>query len=98
MRESTLEKSHINVSIVTKNGELRADAFVLATGAWAPSFENELGCKLAIQPGKGYAITMERPRTFPGIPCFFEEHSIQHPGLIGAAWEAPWNFLVLIPV
>jgi D-amino-acid dehydrogenase len=64
------------VSIVTKNGELRADAFVLATGAWAPSFENELGCKLAIQPGKGYAITMERPRTFPGIPCFFEEHSI----------------------
>jgi D-amino-acid dehydrogenase len=64
------------VSIVTKEGEFRADAFVLATGAWAPSFENELGCKLAIQPGKGYAITMERPRTFPGIPCFFEEHSI----------------------
>ena len=61
------------VSIVTKDAELAADAFVLATGAWAPSFENVLGCNLPIQPGKGYSITMDRPERFPGIPCFFEE-------------------------
>jgi len=61
------------VSIMTKDGELAADAFVLATGAWAPFFENVLGCNLPIQAGKGYSMTMDRPERFPGIPCFFEE-------------------------
>jgi D-amino-acid dehydrogenase len=64
------------VSIVTKARKLCADAFVLATGAWAPEFEKILGCCLPIQPGKGYSITMDRPSTFPEIPCFFEEQSL----------------------
>jgi D-amino-acid dehydrogenase len=64
------------VSIVTKAQKLSADAFVLATGAWAPEFEKILGCCLPIQPGKGYSITMDRPSTFPEIPCFFEEQSL----------------------
>lgn len=64
------------VSIVTKAQKLSADAFVLATGAWAPEFEKILGCCLPIQPGKGYSITMDRPSAFPEIPCFFEEQSM----------------------
>jgi D-amino-acid dehydrogenase len=64
------------ISIVTKDQKLCADAFVLATGAWAPDFEKILGCRLPIQPGKGYSITMDRPPAFPEIPCFFEEQSI----------------------
>ena len=67
------QENGLAAAIVTRDAELSADAFVLATGAWAPSFENVLGCKLPIQPGKGYSITMDRPKTFPGIPCFFEE-------------------------
>jgi D-amino-acid dehydrogenase len=66
-------KNGLATAIVTRDTELSADAFVLATGAWAPSFENVLGCNLPIQPGKGYSITMDRPQAFPGIPCFFEE-------------------------
>ena len=67
------QENGLATAIVTRDAELSADAFVLATGAWAPSFENVLGCNLPIQPGKGYSITMDRPKTFPGIPCFFEE-------------------------
>ena len=67
------QENGLATAIVTRDAELSADAFVLATGAWAPSFESVLGCKLPIQPGKGYSITMDRPKTFPGIPCFFEE-------------------------
>ncbi len=62
--------------IVTRDSTLGADAFVLATGAWAPEFEKVLGCSLPIQPGKGYSITMDKPQKFPGIPCFFEEQSM----------------------
>ena len=63
-------------AVVTKDGELSADAFVLATGAFAPAFDRVLGCRLPIQPGKGYSVTMDRPRTFPRIPCFFEAQSV----------------------
>ena len=70
------QENGIAVSIVTKDTELSADAFVLATGAWAPCFENVLGCNLPIQPGKGYSITMDRSQSFPKIPCFFEEQSM----------------------
>jgi D-amino-acid dehydrogenase len=70
------EENGLAVSIVTKDKELSADAFVLATGAWAPEFEKVLGCSLPIQPGKGYSVTLDRPPDFPGIPCFFEEQSM----------------------
>jgi len=70
------QENGLAVSVVTKDTELSADAFVLATGAWAPCFENVLGCSLPIQPGKGYSITMDRPETFPNLPCFFEEQSM----------------------
>jgi D-amino-acid dehydrogenase len=69
------EKGHAT-AIVAGDTEISADAFVLATGVWAPDFEKTLGCRLPIQPGKGYAITMDRPRAFPHIPCFFEEESM----------------------
>jgi D-amino-acid dehydrogenase len=67
------QKNGLAAAIISRDTELSADAFVLATGAWVPSFETVLGCKLPIQPGKGYSVTMDRPQTFPGIPCFFEE-------------------------
>lgn len=70
------QKNGLASAIVTRNAELPADAFVLATGAWAPSFEKVLGGKLPIQPGKGYSITVNRPQAFPQIPCFFEEQRV----------------------
>jgi len=35
-----------------------------------------LGCKVPIQPGKGYSITMARPARCPTIPLIFEEHRV----------------------
>ncbi len=52
---------------------LAADAFVVATGAWTPMLNAQLGCKVPIQPGKGYSITMPRPRVCPSIPLIFPE-------------------------
>ena len=53
--------------------DFEADAFVLATGAWTPQFQKQLGCRIPIQPGKGYSITMPRPKTCPTIPIIFSE-------------------------
>jgi D-amino-acid dehydrogenase len=35
-----------------------------------------LGCRIPIQPGKGYSITMPRPARCPAIPLLFEEHRV----------------------
>ncbi len=61
------------VAARTSGGDLEADAFVLATGAWSPMLNDGLGCKLPIQPGKGYSITMPRPAVCPEIPMIFPE-------------------------
>jgi len=55
---------------------MSADAFVVAAGAWTPLLNIDLGCRIPIQPGKGYSITMPRPKSCPRIPLIFEEHLV----------------------
>jgi D-amino-acid dehydrogenase len=57
----------------TPRGELAADLFVVAAGAWTPLLNRELGCRVPIQPGKGYSMTMPRPAVCPRIPLIFPE-------------------------
>jgi D-amino-acid dehydrogenase len=63
-------------AVVTSQGELAADAFVVATGAWTPLLAKYLGCRVPIQPGKGYSITMPRPARCPNLPLILEEHRV----------------------
>jgi D-amino-acid dehydrogenase len=63
-------------AVVTSAGERPADAFVVATGALTPLLNRHLGCKIPIQPGKGYSITMPRPAICPAFPLIFEEHRV----------------------
>jgi D-amino-acid dehydrogenase len=57
----------------TDQGDVAADAFVIATGAWTPLWSSLLGCSIPIQPGKGYSITMPRPPICPAVPLIFPE-------------------------
>jgi D-amino-acid dehydrogenase len=50
--------------------------FVVATGAWTPLLKLDLGCRIPIQPGKGYSMTMARPARCPKLPMLFEEHRV----------------------
>jgi D-amino-acid dehydrogenase len=70
-RESGLARA-----AVTDQGELAAEAFVVATGAWTPRWRGQLGCRIPIQPGKGYSLTMPRPARCPSLPLMFEEHRV----------------------
>ncbi len=57
----------------TSSGEWEADQFVVATGAWAPFLSRELGCRVPVEPGKGYSLTMPNPKQGPKIPIIFED-------------------------
>lgn len=60
----------------TTQGELSAGHFVFALGAWSPSLVADLGCRIPIQPGKGYSVTMSRPDPCPSYPMLFPEHKV----------------------
>jgi D-amino-acid dehydrogenase len=63
-------------AVATSRGEVPADAVVVAAGALTPLLAEHLGCRLPIQPGKGYSITMPRPEVCPQVPLIFEEHRV----------------------
>ncbi len=63
-------------SVETSKGSFTADVIVLATGAEAPQFARAIGCRLPIQPGKGYSLTMQPLKNQPKIPMIFEEHHV----------------------
>lgn len=63
-------------SIMTSEGEMRAKQIIFATGAFTPFMNHTLGCNIPIQPGKGYSLTMPRPRICPKFPIIFEQHRV----------------------
>lgn len=63
-------------AVRTSAGEIEADSIVLATGAWTPLLADELGCRVPIQPGKGYSITYPNNDDGPTVPMIFEEHRV----------------------
>ena len=72
-----LEKSGGHISgLVTDTGTLKPRETIFATGAWSPLLQGELGCRIPVQPGKGYSMTMVRPEQCPKYPMIFEEHRV----------------------
>ncbi len=67
------ERNGKAAAVVTNRGKVEGDEFVIATGAWTPLLSREIGIKLPIQPGKGYSITMARPKLCPKYPMILEE-------------------------
>jgi D-amino-acid dehydrogenase len=61
---------------MTSAGSMEASVFVLAAGAQTPAFAAQLGCRIPIQPGKGYSITMPCPSRSPQLPIIFEEQHV----------------------
>ena len=64
-----------NVRAVKLNDgrEIEADEFILCSGSWSPLVASELGLKIPIQAGKGYSLTLPKPRQLPEICAIFCE-------------------------
>jgi D-amino-acid dehydrogenase len=60
----------------TAAGDVTADHVVLAAGAWSPTLAAGLGCRVPVQPGKGYSLTFPAAAGGPRVPMIFEEHRV----------------------
>ena len=52
-------------AVRTRDGEIAADEFVVCGGSWSPGLVRELGLRIPLQAGKGYSLTLPRPRQKP---------------------------------
>lgn len=64
------------VRLATSKGGMEADKYVFAAGALSARLGTELQCRIPIEPGKGYSVTMTRPKICPKRPMLFPEHKV----------------------
>jgi len=57
----------------TQAGGFTADEVILCGGSWSPVVARALGLKLPMQAGKGYSLTLTKPRELPQICSIFTE-------------------------
>ncbi len=60
----------------TSTGQLEAEHYVFAAGAWSGGLASALDCRIPIEPGKGYSVTMTCPETMPSHPMLMPEKHI----------------------
>ena len=70
-------------SITTNQGEMQADEFVLAAGAWSPLLMKKLKVDLPLQAGKGYSLTLPKPIVMPKLPSILVEGKIATTPMLG---------------
>lgn len=63
-------------AIVTTAGEFESDEFVLCGGSWSTRIVHGLGLKLPIQAGKGYSLTLPKPRFQMNVPAILVERRV----------------------
>jgi D-amino-acid dehydrogenase len=63
---------HID-AVRTEQSELTADEYVIAGGAWSPEIARGLEVRLLLQAGKGYSMTLSRPKQLPTICSILTE-------------------------
>lgn len=67
------ERKNGKIAGITAGGELiSGDLFILSGGSWSAGLAASLGINIPLVPGKGYSVTLERPRAelvHPAILC-----------------------------
>jgi D-amino-acid dehydrogenase len=60
-------------AVMTAQGAVDADEFVICGGTWTPEIARQLKLHLPMQAGKGYSLTLSRPRKQPAHAMILSE-------------------------
>lgn len=72
------------LAVETSCGEMEADEFALCGGAWSPEILRGLRVQLPMQAGKGYSLTLAKPRELPQLCAIFTEARVAVTPMNGA--------------
>ena len=68
----------------TTKGDFAADEYVICGGSWSPVVARDLRLKIPMQAGKGYSLTLPKPRQLPEICSIFCEARVAVTPMAGA--------------
>lgn len=71
--DEIVREAGLAISVMAGRQSIEGDQFLVATGAWTPFLNEQLGCQIPFEPGKGYSLTMPKPQNMPRIPLIFSE-------------------------
>ncbi len=72
------------VAVETSRGAMEAEEFALCGGAWSPEILRGLRVRLPMQAGKGYSLTLAKPRELPQLCAIFTEARVAVTPMDGA--------------
>ncbi len=67
------QDQRINAVKLADGREIEGDEFVLCGGSWSPVVARDLNLKIPIQAGKGYSLTLPKPRELPQLCSILAE-------------------------
>jgi D-amino-acid dehydrogenase len=74
---TAVSKSNGHVTgLQTSHGPMTSRHALFAAGALSSRLASQLNCRIPIEPGKGYSVTMRRPALCPQHPMLFPEHRV----------------------
>ncbi|HXX39950.1 MAG TPA: FAD-dependent oxidoreductase [bacterium] len=68
--------TRVTTGVETRDGALEADHIVIAAGAWSGLLTRMAGCRVPLQAGKGYSITLAGPASQIRRPLYLDEAKI----------------------
>lgn len=79
-----LENRRVRALNLSGGNEVVADEFVLCGGSWSPLLARKPGLNIPIQAGKGYSLTLPKPRQLPQICSILAEARVAVTPMDGA--------------
>lgn len=67
-----VNNQHIE-AVQTSQGDFTADEYLLCGGSWSPVIARDLKIKIPMQAGKGYSLTLTKPRQLPQLCSILTE-------------------------
>jgi D-amino-acid dehydrogenase len=71
-------------AVETAQGKFTADEYVICGGSWSPVIARDLRLSLPMQAGKGYSLTLPKPRLLPQICAILAEARVAMTPMSGA--------------
>jgi D-amino-acid dehydrogenase len=71
-------------AVRTTSGTVEADQVLIATGAEAAALSRKLGARVPMQAGKGYSVTIDKPKLSVSGPMYMQEARVAVTPLDGA--------------
>jgi D-amino-acid dehydrogenase len=70
-------------AVKTSRGDLTADEYILCGGVWSANLAAAGGLNVPMQAGKGYSVTLARPRQLPSICSILTEARVAITPMLG---------------